>query len=223
MNNILCKILNENSIKISWESEPDYGYKLYYDVVPEGEANSVTLGNAKFHILRNLRTGVTYFIHLRKYPLSNPSELSDKSDWFAVPLRPTEKYTQPRIYRPISGIAFPFSSDGKGSIRVSKGLRAIKEDIINELLTEKGERFYRPNQGGGVESDLFEKSDELVLIEKQRAENILNNDKRISKYSVDVEFRKEDRGDAMEERVLYIIINIETVNGEVDSFAIRRT
>ena len=53
------------------------------------------------------------------------------------------------------GVSLPFSSKAVfNSTYTTKD--ALKSNIINYFLTEKGERFYNPNFGAGLRASLFE-------------------------------------------------------------------
>ena len=71
------------------------------------------------------------------------------------------------------GIAFPLSHDNGGFRQTYTTAEAIKNNILNVLLTEKGERINQPNLGVGLKSLLFENitnADTLIpIIEDQLA------------------------------------------------------
>ena len=66
--------------------------------------------------------------------------------------------------------------------------QAVKRSIRNLLLTNPGERFFKPNLGGGIRNSLFENinRDTEFVIKEKIAETIKNYEPRASLYSVNV-------------------------------------
>jgi phage baseplate assembly protein W len=72
--------------------------------------------------------------------------------------------------------------------------QAVKRSIRNLLLTDPGERFFRPNLGGGIRATLFENisRDTEFLIKEKIVETIKNYEPRASLYSVNVKALPDD-------------------------------
>lgn len=62
-------------------------------------------------------------------------------------------------------IILPFSIDESGSIYSSNDQRKIWQSrVISAVMTELGERVFRPRYGGRVKASLFEISDEAISL-----------------------------------------------------------
>jgi phage baseplate assembly protein W len=59
-----------------------------------------------------------------------------------------------------------------------------KNQLLNYILTNPGERFFNPNFGSGVRQLLFENIADLTSLEEQLAEGINRNVQNIRVYSV---------------------------------------
>jgi phage baseplate assembly protein W len=59
-----------------------------------------------------------------------------------------------------------------------------KNQLLNYILTNPGERFFNPNFGSGVRQLLFENVADLTSLEEQLAEGINRNVQNIRVYSV---------------------------------------
>jgi phage baseplate assembly protein W len=66
--------------------------------------------------------------------------------------------------------------------------QAVKRSIRNLLLTDPGERFFRPNIGAGIRQSLFENisRDTEFIIKEKIVETVKNYEPRASLYSVNV-------------------------------------
>jgi hypothetical protein len=60
----------------------------------------------------------------------------------------------------------------------------VKNQLINYILTNPGERFFNPNFGSGVKSLLFEQTNDLTQLEEQISIGITNNVENIIVRSV---------------------------------------
>ena len=75
------------------------------------------------------------------------------------------------------GVAFPFDADGVFNQTFTQK-EQVKSNLINVLLTEKGERVNLPNHGVGLQYLLFEQSIDLDILEdviKAQAEIFMPN------------------------------------------------
>ena len=72
--------------------------------------------------------------------------------------------------------------------------QAVKRSIRNLLLTDPGERFFKPNLGGGIRASLFENisRDTEFLLKERITETIKNYEPRASLYSVNVKALPDD-------------------------------
>ena len=111
------------------------------------------------------------------------------------------------------GVVFPLMSDGifQKSFTIKE---QIKTNIINVLLTEKGERVNMPNFGCGLKAILFENNpaaDEIKdLINFQLREHV----PQIDVQEVEVDFIED-------KHLLFIkLIYSFNLNGEIDSIQI---
>ena len=111
------------------------------------------------------------------------------------------------------GVVFPLMSDGifQKSFTIKE---QIKTNIINVLLTEKGERVNMPNFGCGLKAKLFENNpaaDEIKdLINFQLREHV----PQIDVQEVEVDFIED-------KHLLFIkLIYSFNLNGEIDSIQI---
>jgi len=70
------------------------------------------------------------------------------------------------------GVIFPF--DGEAVFNSSFTTKEqVKSNLLNVLLTEPGERIFKPNFGVGLRSYLFENSNDLSFLE-ERINNQIN-------------------------------------------------
>ena len=70
------------------------------------------------------------------------------------------------------GIIFPFNVEGVFPLSYTTK-EQVKSNLLNVLLTEPGERVFKPNFGVGLRSYLFENSNDLSLL-KDRINNQIN-------------------------------------------------
>ena len=83
------------------------------------------------------------------------------------------------------GVIFPF--DGEAVFNLSyTTAEQVKSNLLNVLLTEPGERVFRPNFGVGLRSYLFENSNDLSLLEERINNQINQNIAGIELVSVDL-------------------------------------
>lgn len=75
-----------------------------------------------------------------------------------------------------------------GDIALKKDIEAIKQSVINILLTNKGERPFFPTFGSNIRSYLFENFDPVTrtLLENSIQESITNYEPRVKVLNVDV-------------------------------------
>jgi len=59
------------------------------------------------------------------------------------------------------GIAFPFRKGATSSPEKTEDAELIKQSIIQILLTERGERVFRPDFGSGLLSRVFDNNDAM--------------------------------------------------------------
>ena len=83
-----------------------------------------------------------------------------------IQINPTEKRNK------ALGVIFPF--DGEAVFNSSfTTAEQVKSNLLNVLLTEPGERVFKPNFGVGLRSYLFENSNDFALLE-ERINNQIN-------------------------------------------------
>ena len=70
------------------------------------------------------------------------------------------------------GIVFPFNAEGVFPLSYTTK-EQVKSNLLNVLLTEPGERVFKPNFGVGLRNYLFENSNDLSLLE-ERINNQIN-------------------------------------------------
>ena len=89
------------------------------------------------------------------------------------------------------GVAFPLDD-----VNLFEGTQTVKEQIksnlINVLLTEKGERPYEPNFGVGLKSYLFESNIDTSLLEEAINNQIDIYIPEISIQNVQVDFSPDE-------------------------------
>ena len=72
------------------------------------------------------------------------------------------------------GVPFPFNAEGVFySTYTTK--EQVKSNLLNVLLTEPGERVYKPNFGVGLRNYLFENSNDISLLEEKINNQINQN------------------------------------------------
>ena len=70
------------------------------------------------------------------------------------------------------GVIFPFNAEGVFFSSYTTA-EQVKSNLLNVLLTEPGERVFKPNFGVGLRNYLFENSNDLSLLE-DRINNQIN-------------------------------------------------
>ena len=85
--------------------------------------------------------------------------------------------------------ANPITSD----VSLKKDVEAVKQSVLNILLTNKGERPFLPTFGSNIRSRLFENIDSVtsLLIEEDIAFALRNFEPRVRVISVNVEEKPE--------------------------------
>jgi phage baseplate assembly protein W len=81
------------------------------------------------------------------------------------------------------GISVQFIENGVFKSTYTKK-EVKKNQLLNYILTNPGERFFNPNFGSGVRQLLFENVADLTSLEEQLAEGINRNVQNIRVYSV---------------------------------------
>jgi len=72
------------------------------------------------------------------------------------------------------GVIFPFDNEAvfNSSFTIKE---QVKSNLLNILLTEPGERIFKPNFGVGLRSYLFENSNDLSFLEERISNQINQN------------------------------------------------
>ncbi len=104
---------------------------------------------------------------------------------------------------------------------VSKDNAAIKQAIVNLLLTNKGERLFNPNYGSNIRSYLFEQLDygTAGLVRNSIIRTISEFEPRISVESLEVIPNYDDNGFDVE--MTYIIRGSDVTPIQVEFFLTR--
>jgi len=85
-----------------------------------------------------------------------------------IQVNPTEKRNK------ALGVIFPFNAEGVFySSYTTK--EQVKSNLLNVLLTEPGERVFKPNFGVGLRNYLFENSNDISLLEEKINNQINQN------------------------------------------------
>jgi phage baseplate assembly protein W len=102
------------------------------------------------------------------------------------------------------GISVQFLQDGVFKSTYTT-IDVTKNQLINYVLTNPGERFFNPNFGSGIRQYLFENVNNLESIEERLAQGIAQNVQNIRVNSVDA---------IQDNNSLYITIdyNINNIN-----------
>lgn len=76
-----------------------------------------------------------------------------------------------------------------GDVAVKKDVEAVKQSVLNILLTNHGEKPFRPNFGGNLRAYLFENfnSAQVAIIRENIKINLANNEPRVTVDNVEVE------------------------------------
>jgi len=108
-----------------------------------------------------------------------------------------------------------------GDVALKKNEQAVKQSVLNILLTNRGERPFDPNFGSDITSQLFENFDPIVetILEEQIRTALRNYEPRVNLLGVVVD-GSPDRN-AINVRVEFEIISPEGVTTSVD-FSVER-
>lgn len=87
---------------------------------------------------------------------------------------------------------------------------AVKDAIVNILMTRRGERLFKPNLGSDIHKMLFENASPLtsLAMEELVREAISNHEPRANVISVDV-YTSEDEN-SVDIKVTFNVVNSET-------------
>ena len=110
------------------------------------------------------------------------------------------------------GVALPFNPDNIFTINYTTKDQ-IKSNLLNFMLTNKGERFFNPNYGANIRALLFEQNTDLGQIKNSLMSSIGNNFPTITVNALD--FYPE-----VDNSSLKIVLNY-TVNKQTDSLVIQ--
>ena len=110
------------------------------------------------------------------------------------------------------GVALPFNPDSIFTINYTTKDQ-IKSNLLNFMLTNKGERFFNPNYGANIRALLFEQNTDLGQIKNSLMSSIGNNFPTITVNALD--FYPE-----VDNSSLKIVLNY-TVNKQTDSLVIQ--
>ena len=92
-----------------------------------------------------------------------------------IQINPTEKRNK------ALGVIFPF--DGEAVFNSSyTTAEQVKSNLLNVLLTEPGERIFKPNFGVGLRNYLFENSNDLSNLEERINNQINQNSMKLLAY-----------------------------------------
>jgi phage baseplate assembly protein W len=86
----------------------------------------------------------------------------------------------------------------------------VKNQLINYILTNPGERFFNPSFGSGIKALLFEQTNDLTQLEEQISTGISNNVENIRVNSVNATQNNNE---------IYININY-TINNQTDELTL---
>jgi len=80
-----------------------------------------------------------------------------------------------------------------GDVALKKNEQAVKQSVLNILLTKRGERPFDPNFGSNITSQLFENFDPIVkqLIDDDIRSALRNYEPRVRVLNVDVDARPD--------------------------------
>lgn len=110
------------------------------------------------------------------------------------------------------GVALPFNPDNIFTINYTTKDQ-IKSNLLNFMLTNKGERFFNPNYGANIRALLFEQYTDLGQIRNSLISSIGENFPTISVNSLDFQTEVDNSS-------LKIVLNY-TVNNKTDSLVIQ--
>ena len=108
------------------------------------------------------------------------------------------------------GVAFPFNADGVFNQTFTQK-EQVKSNLINVLLTEKGERVNLPDFGVGLKNLLFETQIDTNVLESRIDAQVKKHIPEITLISAEVDFSPD-------EHILYIKITYEyNPSSEIDA------
>ena len=108
------------------------------------------------------------------------------------------------------GVAFPFNADGIFNQTFTQK-EQVKSNLINVLLTEKGERVNLPDFGVGLKNLLFETQIDTNVLESRIDAQVKKHIPEITLISAEVDFSPD-------EHILYIKITYEyNPSSEIDA------
>jgi phage baseplate assembly protein W len=110
------------------------------------------------------------------------------------------------------GVALPFNPDNIFTINYTTKDQ-IKSNLLNFMLTNKGERFFNPNYGANIRALLFEQNTDLGQINNALLASIGENFPTITVNALDF-YPEADNSS------LKIVLNY-TVNNKTDSLVIQ--
>lgn len=94
----------------------------------------------------------------------------------------------------ILGIAFPFQKGTQSDPLQSVNNQSIKEDLVQLIMTAKGERVMRPDLGSNAYSFVFESQGGALdtLIRTDIARTIATYEKRVRLLNIDIQRPEEN-------------------------------
>jgi phage baseplate assembly protein W len=91
------------------------------------------------------------------------------------------------------GINYPFKGGSQNVLTRQIGIRIIKNDILQLIYTNPGERVYRPSYGIGIRRFVFDQLDSQTI--NSLKENIITQiglfEKRVSIESLDINEKRD--------------------------------
>jgi len=106
-------------------------------------------------------------------------------------------------------IILPFSVDSSGSILSSNDQKAIWQSrVVTSVMTEIGERVFRPQYGGTVKSSLFETDSDAINTVASSVKDVFN------KYLTSLVLNKVSGAIDQQEGVLSVTIDYTLPNRE---------
>lgn len=103
-----------------------------------------------------------------------------------------------------------------GDFALKKDVEAVKQSVINILLTDRGERPFEPNFGGSLKRYLFENFDDVTVaqIENTIVNSLRNYEPRVQVLTVEVD--NLDYRNALRVTVEFRILSPEQNTGVVE-------
>lgn len=109
---------------------------------------------------------------------------------------------------PVRGIAFPFRIDSAGGVAEQSGDDKIRENIIQIVLTNVGERVMRRDYGGGLRQLLHDPNNEAMwaIVQHQIAKSVGRLEPRVLLQELKATNEATTRGEsAVSVTVTYVI------------------